>query len=494
MTFIDFFSAIKENNSLKLNQVRGQGNIESIDNQTYYHSIFYFITFLKSKKIKSERIISFIESGTTWNIIDFGITLSGNLHIPIPPTLKPKDFKDIVNKLKPKLILVSNLTSNLKEHLKGFSDVTINVSEKKINGEKNDTHEHELSKEANLFFLTSGTSNTSKGIHHKQSFVMDNIIKTKEFYNIPSNSKALSFLPLHYAFERMYNYIFQYSGLNIYYANPNLSLSKNFTMVQPNVACIVPALLEQILDDKENLEAFLVYFKDINPLIICSGASIYDSLEEKIEKYNLKIYEMYGSSETLIVSANNNKNYHNKSSGYIIEPNRVKIDGNNSLWVKTKMIGYEKNLFNPSKALENQWYNTGDIAMINHNFLTLKGRESIVFKNNYGLFIDPNEVENKLKKIKGIKRSIIFLNKKKELSCIFELDKKDNFKSSFSSLNSFISNQTKANKIIYFAFTYNWTVEGGELTISYKEKRKQIINKYESQLKTMKEWMKLQNL
>ena len=61
-------------------------------------------------------------------------------------------------------------------------------------------------------------------------------------------SKALSFLPICHVFERMILYLYQYCGVEIYFAESIEQMSDNLKEIKPNVMTAVPRLYEKVYD------------------------------------------------------------------------------------------------------------------------------------------------------------------------------------------------------------------------------------------------------
>lgn len=488
MNFNNFLHQNKKTNSVKFHQYK-KGIRHSLDYNIFFEKIKKVNSFFKSllDKKKPLVVITIIENSIEWNVFDLGLSVLSPdiLYLPISPTIQSEQLENIFKKLNPDYIVVSELASNLKrtraineKKILLVNDV-INYPFKSVEAYKNINEK--------FYFLTSGTTGEFKIFEHYQDFVYDNIIETYRFYNFSSKHRVLSILPIHYAFERMYNYVFQLSGSEIFYADITKSLVENFIVVRPNYACIVPALLEELLIESEQLLSFLSYIREVKPMLICSGAGISKNLREKLNKLNLKIYEMYGSTETLIVAANNHAQFKKSTSGKIFNPDRVQINKKKQLLVKTSYVKHIDFKENKTNIIENDWHKTGDIAEVEEGFLKIIGRDSIFFKNAFGLFINPNTIEKEIKNLDIIKEVIVFGQNQKNLSCIIELRNitKENEKKVISFLSNYNKNKEDALKVKQYFISKNWTHKTGEKTLSHKIKRTFIIEKYGNKLKAV---------
>lgn len=490
MNFNNFLNEIQNNNVLKFHQYK-KGERQSLSAESFFYKIEKVSCFFNELLNNKDRlkVITIIENSVEWNIFDFGLSLlsSDILYLAINPTIENNQLNKIIKKVKPDYIIVSELVANLRkvqsvnnEKILLTSSV-INYSSKKVNTNSS------VNTNGMTYFLTSGTTGEFKIIEHTQDFIYNNIKEAQRFYNFSTKQKALSVLPIHYAFERMYNYMFQLSGLEIFYADINKSLVENFITIRPDYACIVPALLEDLIKEDKKLTPFLNYVCEVSPMLICSGAGIDESLRNRLNKLDLKVYEMYGSTETLIVSANNKLEYRASTSGKVLKPKRVKINENKELLIKTSYIKHVDFTENTTTNLDNDWHKTGDLAELNDGFLKIIGRDSIFFKNAFGLFINPNKIEKEIKKLDIVKNVIIFGKNEKHINCILEL--RDISKKHEKEVISFLLNYNKSMedslKVKRYYISKNWSHKTGEKTLSYKLRRDFIIKKYENDLKNL---------
>ena len=125
----------------------------------------------------------------------------------------------------------------------------------------------------------------------------------------------------------------------------------------------------------------------------------------------------YGLTETSpVVGVGTELEYKTGSIGKSVPGVEVKIDNANDegigeLLVKgpSVMLGYYKNEEATKEALQDGWFHTGDLAQIDdEGYIFIRGRKKsvIVLKNGKNIF--PEEIENLVNKIEGVKESFIF--------------------------------------------------------------------------------------
>ena len=487
MTFSSFLDLLFQNKTLNFSQSSVERSYKHFNTDFYINEVIKIQAWLKARNIKEgDHVCTLFENSIEWNICDAAIISMGAIHVSLSPTIDSNKIKAIIKSCDLKLILVG--TPIIKEliTLKLDSDELFTFNQILQESDKIELPKELFSKSKpnmmSALFFTSGTSSSTKAVYHTQGNILDNAKKTAEFYSFSSDTIALSILPIHYAFERMYNYVYQFSGASIHYANPQLSLLENILETQANVFCIVPKLLEELLHQSKNQEtAFKEYIINKKPHIICSGAAIPNHLYELLERNNIDIYEMYGSTETLIVSANTPERYCRRSSGYILFPERVKIDAAGQLQVNIGNSHYHPN-FGASEVLKLGWFQTKDIASIENEFLHLLGRESETFKNKDGLFLNSSEIEAELEASSLVKNIIIYYETNKGICAIFELTQLGNKLAVTELIKGYNSKRDYGKRINYYAISSSWTVESGEMTISFKVKRNFIIQKYKNEL------------
>ncbi|MEE3243495.1 MAG: AMP-binding protein, partial [Bacteroidota bacterium] len=204
---------------------------------------------------------------TEWNIMDIGILQLGAQNVPIYPTISEEEYEYVLNHSESIFCFVSD-----EEVLNKLNAIKANVPTLKevysfdaINGckrweevkEEDNSLQPEVEKlkaavkEDDLATLiyTSGTTGRPKGVMLSHKNVVSNALNSaSRFPIVPGQSKALSFLPVCHIYERMLMYLYQYTGVSIYFAESLDTISENLKEVQPEVMTAVPRLLEKVYD------------------------------------------------------------------------------------------------------------------------------------------------------------------------------------------------------------------------------------------------------
>ena len=413
---------------------------------------------------------------TEWNIMDIGILQLGAQNVPIYPTISEEEYEYVLNHSESIYCFVSD-----EEVLTKVNAIKSNVPTLKevysfdaINGcksweevkEEDKTLQPEVEKlkeavkEDDLATLiyTSGTTGRPKGVMLSHKNVVSNAVNSaSRFPIIPGQSKALSFLPVCHIYERMLMYLYQYTGVSIYFAESLDTISENLKEVQPEVMTAVPRLLEKVYDKiiakgadltgiKKKLFFWAVetgleyepygqngwwYEKKLgiarklifskwqealggNLKVIASGsAALQPRLARVFNAADIAVMEGYGLTETSPVISVNDMRDHGFKIGTVGKPipeTEVKIAEDGEILIKGPqvMIGYYKDQEKTDEVLENGYFHTGDIGEIDsEGFLKITDRKKEMFKTSGGKYVAPQIIENMMKQSRFIEHIMV---------------------------------------------------------------------------------------
>lgn len=408
-----------------------------------------------------------------WNILDIGILQIGAINVPVYPTISESDYKFIFNDSQVKLCFVSNdeLYNKANAIIGEVESLTAIYSFLPVNGCKNwqevldlgedDSNQNEVEDLKNkvdamdlaTLIYTSGTTGLPKGVMLSHNNIVSNCKASIE--RLPTNDTAdgLSFLPVCHVFERMILYLYQITGVSIYFAESIDTIKENIAEVKPHVFTAVPRLLEKVYDGivtggmasggvkakifkwaLELTESFeygkhpsfqrkladkLVYSKIREKLggriqAVASGsAALQPRLAQFFHAIGIPIFEGYGLTETSpVVSVNSNLNKGVKfgSVGYVINDVEVKIASDGEICVKgpNVMMGYYNRPDITAEVIDKDgWFHTGDIGKFEEKFLRITDRKKEIFKTSGGKYIAPQVMENKFKESRFIEQLIV---------------------------------------------------------------------------------------
>ena len=351
-------------------------------------------------------------------------------HIPMYETQVAKEWEYIIRDCGAKVLLAANTTVfeqtrkfpdqiETLEHvvlLSGSADGDETTYEDLLKkGRENpvDVMQPESQSPMGMIY-TSGTTGRPKGVMLSHDNIVSNVIESEK--RVPfdhGNSKALSFLPVCHVFERMILYLYQYCGVEIYFAESIEKMSDNLKEIKPNVMTAVPRLYEKVYDkivakgsDLKGIKK-LLFFWAVNlglkyepygqngwlyeqqlslarklifskwkeglggnlDLMVSGSAALQTRLTRVFAAAEMPIMEGYGLTETSpVVSVNDMRNKHFRigSVGKIIKDTEVKIAADGEILVKGPqvMMGYYKEEELTNKVIKNDFFHTGDIGEI----------------------------------------------------------------------------------------------------------------------------------
>ncbi len=418
---------------------------------------------------KGDRILTISNNRPEWNFMDMGMALAGVVNVPVYPTISDEEYGYILNHAAPGLVVVSDKTlyerlNPLAGKVKSVKKVYTfnelegvpNWSEITAIGQNNkDKLKDELEKikasiqpsEMVTILYTSGTTGMPKGVMLSHKNLVSNAISCSYHVSYGPADKALSFLPISHVYERMVNYLFQYKGISIYYAENIGTIARDSQEIHPQIFSAVPRLLESVYDkiiakgrelkgikknlffwavklgnaydpEKGNGTLFNMKLKIANKLIfskwrnslggcttiITGGAAIQPRLVRIFWAAGIEVYEGYGLTETSpVISVANQATKEMKigSAGMVIRDVHVKIADDGEILVNgpNVMLGYYKEPEMTSEVINgDNYFHTGDIGeLIDNKWLKITDRKKEIFKLSSGKYIAPQSIENKFK-------------------------------------------------------------------------------------------------
>ncbi|MCK5775659.1 MAG: AMP-binding protein, partial [Bacteroidales bacterium] len=414
--------------------VKRHGKWDKFSTQAYRDMTNYVSYGLLSMGFKKgDKIITVSNNRPEWNFLDMGMSQIGVVHVPLYPNIGPKEYEYIVDHSEASLIVVSSdeYYQKLKDAASKTKKIKAIYSFDPVEGCKSwdeiietgkkhaDSLKDELTKSRNnvteddllTIIYTSGTTGLSKGVLLSHKNLISNVLATIDILPLKSTDKMVSFLPLCHVLERMVNYLVQYKGCSVYYAESIETLGDDIRDVKPNGFASVPRVLEKVYDkimlkgkdlkgikkalffwavdlgnnyklDGSNgafydfqlkLARKLIFSKwkealggNIN-VVISGGAALQPRLARIFNAAGIPLMEGYGLTETSPVIAVNQPHYPYMKFGTVgpvLNNVEVKIAEDGEILMKgpSLMSGYYKDPEKTKEAIdEDGWFHTGDI-------------------------------------------------------------------------------------------------------------------------------------
>ena len=418
-----------------------------------------------------------------WNMIDFAIMQIGAVSVPIYPNISQEDYRHILNHAEMKVIFIDGKdlrgklepimpeVKSLKE-IYTFTEVGAkyknlnnlielgkdNEQPEKLEGIKASIRTEELA----TIIYTSGTTGVQKGVMLSHSNIVSQIHNLK-MTPAEWSKKALSFLPLCHAYERMLVYLYQYLGMSVYYAESLATIAENIKEINPTMMSAVPRLLEKIYDKlylagkklpfiQRNLYywAFnlathyqlegmsgwmkaklkvadkLIFTKWREAIggnfdiVVSGGSAIQPHMASFFSAIGLPVFEGYGLSESSPVIAVSQRGRHGRKFGTVGPPLpgvEVKLGERDEILCRghNVMMGYYKDPELTAQVIDaDGWFHTGDTGKFTpEGQLIITGRLKSIFKTSFGKYVNPQSLESKFTESPFIENMIVVGENKK---------------------------------------------------------------------------------
>ena len=455
------------------------GEWKSISTQEYINQANAFSRGLLRLGVQPNDKIAVISTTnrTEWNIVDIGVLQIGAQNVPIYPTISKEDYEYVLNHSEATYCFVSDSTileklNQIKGKTKLKAVYTFDEIEEENNWEdvlalgKDETNQDELEERKNnvtpedlaTLIYTSGTTGRPKGVMLSHNNLVSNVLDSTSRVPLEhGKSKALSFLPICHVFERIILYLYQYCGIEIYFAESTEAISDNLKEIKPHIMTAVPRLYEKVYDkivakgtELKGLKKMLFFWAlklglkfepygqngwwyekqlaiarklifskwkealggNINTLV-SGSAALQPRLIRVFSAAGMPILEGYGLTETSpVVSVNCpfNMGIRIGTVGRIIDHVEVKIADDGEILVKGPNImqGYFKDPEKTAEVMTGNYFHTGDIGEVSGDgFLKITDRKKDMFKTSGGKYVVPSLLENQLKQSRFIEQIMV---------------------------------------------------------------------------------------
>ncbi|MCQ2199869.1 MAG: AMP-binding protein [Paludibacteraceae bacterium] len=432
---------------------------ETVESRSYNQlksDSYSLASFLVNKGYSHNHIAILGETSYEWIVSFFAVVISGNVVIPIDRMLPEKEMLFLFGKGDVDCILHSEDFNRVADHGKesvesvketiSFSSDVFKQGIKTSHVELPQTNPDDMVE----ILFTSGTTGTSKGVMLSQTNIVHNlkdIIRMDYASNLKSHIVVLSVLPIHHTFELTVDNLGVLGcGATVCINDKLENIVKNLCLFKPNMILIVPAIAEafykkiqEAIKDpatqkKLNLGRRLVkmskalgmdarrkVFKSMLEKfggeltnIVVGGAALRPEICKCFDEFGINVFQGYGLTECApLVSANYPGMDRVGSVGQAVKYMDVKIE-NDEILTKGPglMLGYYKSQEQTDEVIKDGWFHTGDLGYIDKDgyiFITGRCKSLIILDNGKNIY--PEELEEKLLHIDGVKDAFVYGDK-----------------------------------------------------------------------------------
>lgn len=427
-------------------------------------------TALIDLNLKGKRIAIIGENRYEWEIAYLSIVCGTGIVVPLDKSLPENELKKLIERSEVEAIFYTKkyeeqlqkiihsgigklkhlISMDIEKHKNGiYSEKELIEKGKELiqKGDNKFINAQIDSNAMSIMLFTSGTTSESKVVALSHKNICANLMDLASVLDINSDDRILSFLPLHHVFQCTVGFLFSwYRGCQTSFCDGIKHILENLNEYEITFASFVPAIYENIYKkinrnlekegkleqakklmkqyENSSMEEKKEVFTDIHNVfgghirLFISGAAALDKkVENDFRNWGINLCQGYGLTETSpVIGIETNKEFRLGSIGKSVPHINVKLEevneeGIGELVVKgpSVMLGYYNNEEATKKALIDGWFYTGDLAKIDEDgYIYICGRKKnvIVLKNGKNIF--PEEIENLVNRIEGVKESFIF--------------------------------------------------------------------------------------
>ena len=438
--------------------------------------INYLGTALISLGLKNKRIAVIGENRYEWELAYLSVVCGTGIVVPLDRSLPTNELEEVIERSEVEAIFYSKKyeetikkikysEKNKLKHLISMDSCLHDegiYSEKELidkgkglveSGDRNFIDAKINPEEMSIMLFTSGTTSKAKVVALSHKNLVSNLMDLMSVLDLDSNDRMLSFLPLHHVYECTVGMLTSlYIGAERAFCDGIRHIVENLNEYKITCVAFVPAIYEMMhkniiktLEKEGNLQQVRSLmqeyknksmsekkevFQEIHNMfggsikLFISGAAALDKeVIEDFRDWGINLCQAYGLTETSpVIGIETNKCHRIGSIGKPLPHVQAKIEdadevGRGDLVVKgpSVMLGYYNDKRATKEVMKDGWFYTGDLAKIDEDgYIFICGRKKsvIVLKNGKNIF--PEEMENLVNKIEGVKESFIFGKQKSD--------------------------------------------------------------------------------
>ena len=427
----------------------------------------------KKYNLKDERIIIIGENTYHWYVSYMAAVCGAGIAVPIDKELPINEIENVIKRAKASVVIYSTkkkenikkvedklpfvkyfMQMNSDDKLTGRNiglNTVIEEGKKIVNKGDNSYIDIKIDpEEFKVLIFTSGTTSQAKGVMICNRNLAENVNAVNPYVHLDENDRFFSVLPLHHCYECSIGFLLPMAvGASIVVCQGLKYIVNNMKETNPTALLAVPLLIESLYKKinksiekggKSGLVNSMIHvtnalkavgidikkkvFSEIYEnlggklnFIVSAAAPIDPKAGKWIQDIGINFLQGYGLTETSPIAALT-PDYEPKlgSAGKALVCSKLKIKnpnekGEGEVLIKssTLMLGYYENEEATKEAIQDGWFNSGDIGYLDKDgFLFITGRSKNVIVTQNGKNIYPEEIELMLGKIPEIKECMVY--------------------------------------------------------------------------------------
>lgn len=436
-------------------------------------------------------------NGVEWVLLDWAALLSGIVTVPLYKASAEEEVKFILQETECKVLFCDEISKNLEIKQILFSsleDECVRMSSSSIPAA--DVDPTQLA----TIIYTSGTQGRPKGVMHTYGNLSGALEVVGKVATISEKDRLFSYLPLSHVAERvLVDMGCLFNGASVYFLDRVEKLIQYLPQAQPTIFMAVPRVWDTLRFRLEK-EISNSPFKNWKWLLklavkrklglhrvryfVSGAAKLGYETQTALSAYGIDIMEAYGLTETLGASTLTHPDQIVVGScGKFYPGVEAKIAEDNEILIRAffHFKGYFKQDDLTAEVVTDGWFATGDIGYIDADGnLFITDRKKNLFKTSSGKYVAPLVAETFLKNHPAVKEAMVIGENRAHCVALAAVDwdiaKVEDLEKHLERVNHKLPHheQIKTLGLVLDA----WTVNSGELTPSFKLKRKVILEKY----------------
>ena len=451
------------------------GKFKDISYKDFSKDVNALGTSLINLDMKDKRIAIISENRYEWAVAYLAVVCGTGIVVPMDKSLPENEIRSLIERSEVDAIIFSSKYDEIMKRvrndeiskIKYYISMDLSKESEKIlsqreliekgkkllsDGDKRFVDAKIDREKMSIMLFTSGTTAKSKAVALSHKNICTNLQDIASMFDIGTNDRMLSFLPLHHTFESTVGFLYPiYAGATICYCDGIKHLAENIKEYQITAMISVPVLYENMYKKvmrgiakkgklekvekgmkisnllmKLHIDARRKIFKEIHDLLggkvrlFINGAAALDpDVEKGFNALGINMAQGYGLTETSPVLAAGNGTPKYSRVGSVGKPFpsvEIKIDEPNEKGIgeiiakaDSVMLEYYGDEEATKETIIDGWFHTGDLGYFDKDgFLFIAGRKKTVIVLKNGKNIYPEEIEVLINKIDGVKESFVY--------------------------------------------------------------------------------------